>query len=172
MRHFLFLLMVLVVFSVTVFGQQTTAVQKYTDGNSLIADGKYTKAVEVLDRALGETADSKKAGRELRADILLALGKAHYYAKEFEIAESKLKDSASEREGKNSETYVFMGLVQLGLDDKPAATLYLNMAIATDPKNAEAWYELGKLLNAEGNKARAKVALDKAIELGSERVDF
>ena len=165
MKRLLFSLVILLT-PILISAQTNDANALYQKGTSILSEGKYKEAKSVFKSALNASSD-----KELKSSIYLGIGISEYRLKQYEAAEKALKKSASLRDGKHAETLYYQGLTKIGQDDSASAMRLFNLAIATDSKHGDSWYELAQILLKKGSKSRAKIAFEMALKNGTSSED-
>ena len=158
----LFLSLVILLTPILVSAQTDSANALYQKGTATLAEGNFKEAKSTFESALNQASE-----KQLKASIFLGIGVAEYNLKQFKSADKTLKKSAKIRDGKHAETLYYQGLTRVALEDEASAMRLFNLAIATDSKHGESWYELAQLLLKKGNKSRAKIAFEMALKNGT-----
>lgn len=116
-------------------------------------------------RAHFETAISLSKGKDI--DVFNAVGRANVDAKagDAQYAIEKLTQATQVKKFNDAETYVLMGDAYRKLIDGGNAVQSYNKALAIDPKNAEAEYNIGKIYLTQNNKEFFLPAFQKAVEM-------
>lgn len=147
-------------------GQDSTAVPLYTTLAAVYArDGRYSQAIEQLERAL-----------HFRPDYVLGhvnLGGIYTKLGQFQNAEPHLK-KALELAPEQPVVLRRLGEFYLNGQQPGPAALYLRKAILLNPGDATLYFSLGKALEALGGEPDALVAYQQAarLDLGFEEAYF
>lgn len=127
-------------------------------GKSAYFTGRYSEAVDALGRVV------KARPKDARA--WLWLGLARYALEDYGQAVTALENAY--RLSPDPSTRLNLGAAYLAARRFAEAEQIFQAVVSQDPKNAEAWYNLGWALKALGRQAEARRAWKKALELGYE----
>lgn len=161
----------------------------YGLGESLIANKEYNKALAAYQKAIQISPKFALAHRKI-GDILLKLnrakeaissynaalengldtpavrfdlGKAYLKTKRWEDASRELEMVV--KEAPTSEVYVTLGDLYTEQKRKISAYEAYKKATELDSNSSQAFYKLGQVLHSEREYERAKIALEKSLEL-------
>lgn len=123
-------------------------------GRTLAQQGKFK---EVLEQITPEAAGKSAPLLSLRGDALLGSGKTDEAKEAYEAALAVNANSGD----------ALMGLARLSAvrGERDAAVLYVDQAVAKDPKNPEVFIMQGAMLRAMNKPDEALAAYDKALAL-------
>jgi Tfp pilus assembly protein PilF len=127
------------------------------------AQGQHQQAIQVLKEAIETAPDSPAAYAMLGRAFVLLSGDERIAATPW-LGESLRKYMSLQP--REALPYFVNALYSLRLGkDRAEAARLLEKCLHLDPEFAEAWLELGKLRNGEGQEGAALVALEKAAAL-------
>lgn len=132
-----------------------TARANFVSGVAGYRLGRFASARDDLASAAQINAD---------ADTTLWLGLSEFALKNYEAAVSAFQASVS-----TTPTLVNrsnLGAAQLASGRYPEAEVTLRGVVTDDPKNAEAWYNLGWAIRAQGRATEARTAFQTSANLG------
>jgi tetratricopeptide (TPR) repeat protein len=131
-------------------------------GTALARSGSYEEAAAAFEQALvfPEVAETARLSLVKALCTLLRYAQAQPYARQYLGANPQSYDAL-----------YFMGLIDSGLGDGPAAVRELQAAVAADPKQFDGQLQLGEALRHTGDAAGAIAALQAATLLKPESKD-
>jgi protein O-GlcNAc transferase len=131
-------------------------------GTALARSGSYDEAAKVFEQALAfqNVADTARLSLVKALCTLLRYVQAQPYARQYLAAHPQDYDAL-----------YFMGLIDSGLGDGPAAVHELQAAVAADPKKFDGELLLGEALRHAGNASEATTALQAATLLKPDSKD-
>jgi len=134
---------------------------RYFYGRTLFSTGRYAEALREFLVCL------KLDSKHVRA--LENLGLCYEALREFtkagEAYEEAIKLRSAERDSKDVEAYSYYGALLAKLGQNAEATVILQKALAINPRNFRANYELGKLFLDHGDLRPAENYLMEAVKL-------
>jgi tetratricopeptide (TPR) repeat protein len=96
-----------------------------------------------------------------------ALGTAYFYAKDYEAARKELAPIA-DNPATAAGAHYLLGRVAMQDDRLDEAAMNLRRAVGLNPRNADAWAELGLVYTRQENYTEAQKTLDRAVALDPE----
>jgi putative PEP-CTERM system TPR-repeat lipoprotein len=130
-------------------------------GEALLSQGLFDQAVTALEPSAVRNASKRLDVLELRAEALIALGRAAEAAQTNREVLAQRPNSLAARIG--------LAQVEQSTGNAPAAEAYVREALATDPSYAPGWLAKGLLDLHAGRDRDAEDALARSLSVGSLR---
>lgn len=97
------------------------------------------------------------------ASVHLLQGMLYYRGRRYDDSEKELQE-AVQLDPRSAPALAALGRLRLRMNDDPAAIDYFEKALAIQPQDAESNYQLGVLLGRNGQEARGRQYLVRAME--------
>lgn len=133
------------------------------------AISNYKKAL-TIDPNNKQVKDSLKAAEDAKVQILLSEGLNAYSKKSIDEAKS-IFEQALKLNPNNALGYYYLGLIMEDKNNTGLAITYYQKAIQNDNKLDSAYYALGVALDKNNDRAGAKNAFSKYVQLAGSRND-
>lgn len=161
-------------------GNAADALKKYEEAKSMIAEDKQAPLWRQIARAQAKLNQQDAAIAAFKksielappdrvADYLMAFAQFYLDAKKYDEAIGVLTDPKSA--GSQSPEQILLDLAKTWKDKEPnLAMAALEKVVKTNPENADAYYDLGRLCYIEGKSkdSRTKELLTKYLEIGKD----
>lgn len=155
------------IFFTAVMWRDDTPSQIIDSARTLLGTEREKEGVVQLESAV-TVLDEKIKQEPKRDDLQFELGRAHYYLGHAEAAVSAF-NIAIQLNPKKAEAYFLRGVLQWRTDKLESGIASLDQARKLDLKNAEYWSEWGEALLENGEKSKARSALEESLQLDPRR---
>jgi Flp pilus assembly protein TadD len=160
------LLFVVLLFSgLNISAQSPTVSRLFSEGTKQANAGQFADALKNYKTALF-AAENEYVGANYLSRVRYNIGVCHFHLGQFDLAENEFKHAILLKKDYVRAHYA-LGMAQTKKRAWKSATVSFTKVVEMDPKNGEAWFDLGFAKIADGNLEAAADAFRHSIEFGS-----
>lgn len=167
MRLFLIILSLVFLIHSNVFAQAEIARQRFEQGLTNAADGRYEQALSDFQNALEKYKFASEQSDEFAAKINYNIGVCLYRSGRAGKAVAHLEAAIKLAKRKYPKALHALGVVEGELGNREAAKNAFTRAVRLDRRDGESWFDLAMISLQEKDFPRATESFQNAIRYGS-----
>ena len=151
--------------SLSISAQSPMVSKLFTEGTKQANAGRFDEALKNYKTALF-AAENEYVGSNYLSRLRYNIGVCYFHLDRFELAENEFKHAILLKKDYVRAHYA-LGMTQTKKRAWKSATVSFTNVVEMDPKNGEAWFDLGFTKIADGDLNAAAEAFRRSIEFGS-----